>query len=206
MMILRFLNWQGVAGIAASLSLAILLVIQKVETRHWRKQSAAFEQRYNQSQAAFAQTVANYRAAADQARAADLANADRVAADQRAVNERSSDDYETRLADARAAARRLRLGAEAATDPGASGGASLPGLSAAARRPAQAPGHDRLPPSDRLTATEQAIQLDELIKWVRRQHSVDPNADGEARPQAAGGEAAINANAPTRSTGEAPPR
>jgi len=33
-----------------------------------------------------------------------------------------------------------------------------------------------------LTATEQAIQLDELIKWVRRQHSVDPNGNAEARP------------------------
>ena len=38
-----------------------------------------------------------------------------------------------------------------------------------------------------MTATEQAIQLDELIKWVRRQ-------------------AAVDANAPARSTGEATPR
>jgi hypothetical protein len=29
-----------------------------------------------------------------------------------------------------------------------------------------------------LTATEQAIQLDELIEWVRAQAKVDPNAPG----------------------------
>ena len=43
-MILRFLNWQGIAGIAASIALATLLVVQKIETGHWRKQSANFEQ------------------------------------------------------------------------------------------------------------------------------------------------------------------
>jgi hypothetical protein len=37
-------------------------------------------------------------------------------------------------------------------------------------------GEDRLPASDALTATEQAIQLDELIAWVKRQAAVDPNA------------------------------
>jgi hypothetical protein len=33
----------------------------------------------------------------------------------------------------------------------------------------------RLPLADRLEATEQAIQLDELIKWVRAQAAVDSN-------------------------------
>ncbi len=69
-MILRLLNWQGIAGIVASLALAVLLVIQKGETSHWKKQSASFEQLYRQSETAFATTVANGRAAAEQARAA----------------------------------------------------------------------------------------------------------------------------------------
>jgi hypothetical protein len=30
--------------------------------------------------------------------------------------------------------------------------------------------------ADALTATEQAIQLDELITWVKAQAAVDPNA------------------------------
>ena len=73
-MILRLLNIQGIAGIALSLALGIMLAIQKGETHHWKKESASFEQLYHQDQAAFATTVANYRSAADQARAADQAN------------------------------------------------------------------------------------------------------------------------------------
>jgi hypothetical protein len=174
-MILRFLNVQGIAGIAVSLMLAMLLVVQRSESRQWKKKSGSFEQLYHQEQAAFAGTVASYRAAAEQARAADKANANRVAAEQRAINERTNSDYETRLAAARAAAERLRLQSQAAADPRAGRNASMPRLPVAAGGTAQAPGEDRLPQSDRLTATEQAIQLDELIEWVRAQAGVDPN-------------------------------
>src|SRR5438270_6064930 len=106
-MILKLLNWQGMAGIAASLALAILLIVQKGETHHWKKASAGFEQLYHQEQSAFATTVANYRGTADQARAADQANLIRVAAEQRTVNERTDHDFATRLAAAHAAAHRL---------------------------------------------------------------------------------------------------
>jgi hypothetical protein len=34
-----------------------------------------------------------------------------------------------------------------------------------------------------------------IIKWVRRQHSLDPNAYGEARPQAVEQQQAIDPNA-----------
>ena len=65
-MILRLLNVQGIAGIAVGLALAILLVVQKGETRHWQKAErrlrAALSRR---SRRRFAGTVANYRAAAD---------------------------------------------------------------------------------------------------------------------------------------------
>jgi hypothetical protein len=172
-MILRLLNWQGIAGIGVGLVLSILLVIQKGETGHWKKQSAGFEQLYHQDQAAFAATVANARAAAVAARAADLANAERVTAEQRAINERTNNDFEARLAVARAAAERLRGDAKA--HPGAGGSASMPGLSAPAGSAPQAARQDGLPPEDALTATEQAIQLDELIKWVRAQAKVDNN-------------------------------
>jgi len=175
-MILRLLNIQGIAGIAAGLALAILLVLQKGETRHWKKQSAGFEQLYRNSESAFAETVANVRAAADLARAADRANADRVAAAQTAINERTAHDFEARLADARSRAERLRIqSAGAATHPGAGRATPVPGLSATARGAAQTPGEDRLPAPDALTATEQAIQLDELISWVRAQAKVDNN-------------------------------
>jgi len=177
MSLLRLLNVQGIAGIAVALALGILLLVQKGETRHWRKESGRFEQLYGQQQAALATTVANYRAAAAEAEAADKANAGRVAAEQRAISERTSNDFEARLAAARLSAQRLRgQGAAAAADPGGGGAAPVPGLSAASGRPTQAAGQDGLPRSDALTATEQAIQLDELIKWVKAQATVDPNA------------------------------
>ena len=174
-MILKLLSWQGIVGIAAGIALAILLVVQKAETRHWKKQSANFELLYHQDQAAFATTVANYRAAADQARAADQANANRVAADQRTINERTQHDFEARLAAARADAERLRIQSRAAADPRVGGSTPMPIVSSAAGSPAETAGQDRLPAPDALTATEQAIQLDELIKWVRSQAAVDNN-------------------------------
>ena len=178
MSLLRLLNPQGIAGLAASICLALLLVLQKGETRHWKKQSGQFEQLYAAGQATLAGTIANYRAAAETARAADRANAERVAAEQRAINERTQNDFESRLAAARARADQLRVAAQAATDPRHRGAAPVPGLPAAAGRALGTTGEDRLPAADALTATEQAIQLDELIKWVRTQARVDANGSG----------------------------
>jgi hypothetical protein len=177
MTFLRLLNIQGIAGLAVGVALAVLLLIQKVETRHWKKESGHFEQLYGQEQTALAGTVADYRAAAAQAQASDKANAERVAAEQQAINERTSNDYEARLAAARSLAQRLRgQSAGAAADPRNGGGAAMPGLPAAAGGPAQTAGQDGLPDSDRELATDQAIQLDELIKWVRAQAAVVPSA------------------------------
>lgn len=176
-MILRLLGWQGIAGLALASAFALLLLVQKGETRHWRRESGHYEQLYRSSEAALAGTIANYRAAADRARAADRANAARVGAAQSIITERTADDYQARLAAARARAEQLRReSAAAATDPGARRATSVPGLAAAPGGAAQAPNENRLPLADALTATEQAIQLDELINWIERQHGVDPNA------------------------------
>jgi hypothetical protein len=122
-----------------------------------------------------ADTVASYRAAAH----ADKANAAHVAAEQAAINERNSNDYEARLAAARFVAQRRRARAPgAAADPGRRAAAAMPRLSAPTGGAAQDAGHDRLPHSDALTATEQAIQLDELINWVKAQANIDPNGKG----------------------------
>jgi hypothetical protein len=182
-MILRLLNVQGIAGLAASLALLGLLLVQKGETRHWRKQSSQFEQLYRGEQAAFVGTVANYRAAAEAARAADRAAAERVRNEQRAISERTAHDYEARLADARARANAIadRLRFEAgttATDRGSHGSAAMSRLPASTAGPDQAACENRLPPADALTATEQAIQLDELINWVRAQAKVDMSSRG----------------------------
>ena len=183
MSFLRLLNPQGIAGIAISTCLVVLLVIQKAETGHWKRHGARFEQLYRDEQSAFAATVANYRAAADAARTADKANAERVASEQRAINERTAHDFEVRLADARARARAEQLRIEAARAAAGRGHRSGPAMSdlpAPAARSAQSPFENRLPPADALTATEQAIQLDELIKWVRAQAEVDPDLNGSS--------------------------
>jgi len=182
-MILRLLNWQGIAGLAASIALLGLLVAQAIDARHWHKSSDRFEQLYTTGQLALANSAAAYRAATDTARAEDRANAARVTAEQHAINERTEHDFQTRLADARATAARLaaeRLRASpAAADPGSRGTAPVPGLSAASGSAPQAAGDDRLSDSAALTATEQAIQLDELIAWVRKQAAVEPNTAPE---------------------------
>jgi hypothetical protein len=175
--VLRLFNVQGIVGLVASLALLGLLLLQKGETRHWRKQSGQFEQLYRDGQSAFARTVADYRAAADAARSADRAAADRLRASQNAITQRSTHDLEIRLADARARADRMRGGARAASaDSGRGRATAMPTLPGAAGSAAQAAGQGGLPPGDALSATEQAIQLDELIKWVRRQSALDPNA------------------------------
>lgn len=175
MMLLRLINVQGMAGIAAAIVLAILLVAAKIDARHWHKQSAQYEQLYRGSEAAFAGTIANVRAAAAQAEAADRVFVGKIEASQQMINERSADALDNRLAAARARARRLRLEAgAAATAPGSGAAAAVPGLPARSPGTAQAAGENRLSEPDRLIATEQAIQLDELIKWVRLQEEVDP--------------------------------
>jgi hypothetical protein len=180
-MILRLLNVQGMVGIAAAFALLTLLLIQKFETRHWRKQSEQYEQLYRSEQVADARTVANYRAATEAARAADRAANDRVRTEQLSINERTSNDLETRLAAARLRAQLLQPGdREAATDSSDCGTASVSDLPAAACGPPRAASQDRLPPGDSLIATEQAIQLDELIRWVEWQHAVDVNTTDPA--------------------------
>ena len=181
-MIPRVLNLQGMLGIAASLLLLGLFLIKAGEARHWRKQSGRYEQLYLGEQGARVATIANYRAAAETARAADLANAGRVAAAQRDISERTTHDLETRLADARAHALRLQLAQRTPATVGG-GGRAAP-VPAAGPAPGPAGGaaqKDGLSLADALIATEQAIQLDELIKWVDAQAAVDGSADADLR-------------------------
>jgi len=175
----------------AALGAALLLALLVHDRNHWKSKTEHYAELLAGERAAHAATVANVRAAAEQARAADAANVARARAEQAEINERTSNDFENRIAAARAAAGRLRENHPAASDPGGRGTAPVPGLSAAAQgavegagedqlsRPGKRAGRDRgaLGPEDTLTATEQAIQLDELIKWVRRQAEVEPSRD-----------------------------
>lgn len=162
--------------LGAALGVAALLWL--VESRdRWRDEARANAQQFRSEQAAHAATVANYRAAAEQARREDAGNLARVKAEQARINERTAHDFESRIAAARASADRLREQARtAAADPGSGGAAPVPGVSVAAGSTAQGADQNRLPVSDALIATEQAIQLDELIKWVKAQAEVPVNA------------------------------
>jgi hypothetical protein len=182
-MIPRFLNVQGMIGIAAALLLLSLFLVKAGEVRHWRKQSGRYEQLYLAEQSAQAQTIANYRAAAEAARKDDLAHANRVAAEQRTISERTSHDFEARLADARARAQRLQLGQASPTAAGGGGrAAAVPAARAAPGAASRAPEENGLSLSDRLLATEQAIQLDELIKWVTGQAAVESKSGSSPSP------------------------
>lgn len=131
-------------------------------------------------------------AARDKARAADAENAlskERQAAE---INRKAQNDYSARIEQARADAAAIRAaaaadadrlrqtGGEAGSDSGGGGTAPVPGLSAARFGVDEASGANRLPASacdpmtidERLTATEQAIQLDELITVIEQQAEV----------------------------------
>jgi hypothetical protein len=163
-------------AVAAALMLALLIH----DRNRWKAKTAHYSELLAGERAAHSATVANYRAAAEQARRADAENAARVKAEQAAINERTSNDFESRLAAARARADRLRgQSATAEADSGSRGAAAVPGIPASAQGPSQASGEDGLPARDALIATEQAIQLDELIKWVRAQSEVGANAQSE---------------------------
>lgn len=161
-------------GIALIAALAIALLVH--ERNHWKSVATERQTEINQDTAAFQETVAGYRSAAAQAKAEDDAKTAHVEAQQAAINERTVHDYQTRIAAARADAERLRAQSAAATHPGGSAGTSVPAVSAAGGS-SQAACSDQLLTIDcRELATEQAIQLDELIKAAKAEMAIDPNA------------------------------
>lgn len=170
----RLLPWLGLAAIP----LAILAGVQTLDRNSWHRKADQFELSWHQEENAHSRTILNYETAAKQAREADAANKKRVDAEQKAINEQRDQAYEARLADARARADRLRHELEAArAHPGGPGAAPMPGVSNAAGGPDGAADEGGFSLRDRLTATEQAIRLDELQKWVRQQVGVDVQGD-----------------------------
>ena len=164
-----------VIALAAALMLALLVG----DRNRWKSRAGQYAAHLAAERGAHAATVAGYRAAAERARSADLANARRVQSRQAQISERTSDDYESRIAAARARYGRLRGQAGAGADTGGGRAAPVPAISASAQGVAQGAGEDRLPQSDRMIATEQAIQLDELIKWVKAQAAVESNGSAD---------------------------
>ena len=138
--------------------------------------------------AALAHLKIDTAAAREKARADDAENAlskERQAAD---INRKAQNDYFARIEQARADAAAIRAaaaadadslrqtGSETGCDSGGIGTAPLPGLSGARSGVDEASGTNGLPAfacdpmniDERLTATEQAIQLDELITAIEK--------------------------------------
>lgn len=156
------LSLKAIAAIGAGLIILGLLVYGVVVTnqRDTARAQVIAEQKAHQT------TVANYRAAAAEAARRDAENKARVEAEQRAANERISHDYETRIAAVREQYDRL-LRERARAGAGGSGSAPVPPRGATPARPDAAAGDNGLSLRERLVATETAIRLEELQRWVR---------------------------------------
>ena len=169
-MIALLTHWRTIATAAAIGTLALLLIFAKADARHWQKMHSG-------EKAAHAQTVANYRAAAKEAELADARNIIRVKAEQTKISQEISRDYQARLADARARATALRVPGATEANPRSGTDPRLPAVPDATGGPDAATRQDGLSLEERLTATETAIRLDELQRWVRAQAGVEVSGE-----------------------------
>lgn len=123
---------------------------------------------------AHAQLQSDVRARTAEAKVVDAANVIRVERDQSSVTQETDRDYQTQLADLRARYDALRVRAGAAkANPGGGGTPPVSRVPGAAGSADGSASEDGLPPEDALIASEQALQLDALQKWVKGQADVE---------------------------------
>lgn len=123
------------------------------------------------TRAAFEQQVSDYRAAYEKAVSEAQAAARATEAEQERITHEVSADYQARIADVRA--RYGRLLAEAKADSRDGRETDLPGVPDATGGPDDPAAHCGLSLETRLVASEQAIQLDALQDWIRKQVAVE---------------------------------
>ena len=158
-------NWRLLLTAAAIGLLGILLLLARVDARHWRSLA-------DQEKAAHAQIVANYRAAADEAARLDAANVARAKAEQTAITERTIDAYQSQLADS--ASRYERLRAQASGYLRLPRPADMPDTRDATCRAVAGTGCEAIPPLLK-AAQDNTDQLLALQAWTREQAGVDIN-------------------------------
>lgn len=127
------------------------------------------------TQAAFDKTVSDYRHAAELQAARERENLARVQAESTANAKEAENEYQTRIAAARATAARLRAQLESKVNSSSDSDIPVSGVSASATGTTKESEAGGFSIDERLTATEQAIQLDALTKWVIRQHNIKVN-------------------------------
>jgi len=158
-------NWKLLLGGLAVGILGISLMFAKMDARHWHKQA-------DQTKAAFDRTVANYRAAADEATRLAVANVARVKSEQTAITERTIDAYQTKLADS--ASRYDRLRAQASGYLSRPSQAGLPDTRETTCRAVAGAGCDAIPALLK-AAQDNTDKLVSLQAWVSQQAAVDVN-------------------------------
>lgn len=130
--------------------------------------------------ASFAAFRSDVQAATEVARRRDAENVARVQQAQSTITEEVSRDYQARIADLSSRVAALRVRNAAPDVPGRSGTAAVPaarpapgGVDAAAVDPG-------LSFEERIVATEQALRLQALQFWVRRQGEIVPSAEPDS--------------------------
>lgn len=171
--ILGSLDGRGWLELIATIAAAAALAHFGLDARHWRKQDGQDVKALQAEKAAFAKTVADYRTIATKQKAADAAMNAATVNQQQSINQEQSDEFQARLAAARA--RYDSLSRTPPANPRSGSGTTVPVIPAATSGLDAATGQDGLPTDDQYLCTAQSIQLDELIKWAKAQHNVDPN-------------------------------
>lgn len=159
-------NWKLILGSLGFAVLGIMLVLARADARHWHKQA-------DQTKAAFDLTVANYRAAADEATRLAAANVARVKTEQDKITERKVNEYEVKLADS--ASRYDRLRAQATGYLSRPVEAGLPDTRETTCQAVAGTSCDAIPPLLK-AAQDNTDQLMALQSWVAEQSAVDMNS------------------------------
>lgn len=169
-----------IGGGIVVLILAAVFGTLTVERNHWKHSAQKLTVELNQEKALYNQTVEGYRIAAKQAKIADAQNVQRVEAKAAETNKEIKDEYQARIAAAQSVHdSRVRHNKAAAANSSSGSAAKLSGVSNASGGIDDTACKDGLSDDDALIATKQAIQLDELEKWVIRTHSIDVNGSNE---------------------------
>lgn len=174
-------HWKLVLCGIAVVSLAITATYYRIDRDRWKGIAQTLRIDLEEARARTEAEIAThratkeaYRAAQAEAEAMEKARLQRVVTEQQRINDDVTEEYQRRLAAARAAAAKLRREAGAGKCvAGAPGNVPVPETPAAARRSDDPACQDGLSDADRLIATETAIRLESLQRWVREQTSVD---------------------------------
>lgn len=157
------LNWRWLAPSLGCLGLAIALLLARADARHWHKQA-------DQIAALRKADQATWRAAAEKARADNIAHTYAVQLSDARIMQESERDLQSKLVDARALAARTveRLRYRPGTDQGA-GGAAGGGAAADAPGDPFGPGRQAIvDAADVRICTENTVKAQGWQDWYRQ--------------------------------------